>query len=100
MALDNYTCADRCNNTDKYHLDTEGDYMSKIRLNNLADIRRTLARVASEVESGEIDSKSANVIVYCCQTALTVQKLQLIVDEKNDTRDLHLGLDFGKVFDI
>lgn len=74
--------------------------MSKIRLNTLADIRRTLARVASEVESGEIDSKAANVIVFCCQTAISAQKLQLVVDEKNDERDLHLDLDFGKPFSI
>ena len=72
----------------------------KYRFNSCSDIKRALARVANQVSEGSLDAKTANAIVYCAQTALTVKKLELLVDEKNDERELHLGLDFGKVFEV
>ena len=66
----------------------------KYRMNTAADIRRSLQKVCDEVAAGELSTQQANCIVYAAQTALSVLKLQLVVDEKNDNRSVtaELGL--------
>ena len=66
----------------------------KYRMNTATDIKRSLQRVCDEVAAGELDVKSANAIIYAAQTALSIIKLQVVVDEKNDERagSVELGL--------
>lgn len=66
----------------------------KYRMNTATDIKRSLQRVCDEVAEGTLDAKAANTICYCAQTALSVIKLQVLVDEKNDERagSVELGL--------
>ena len=72
--------------------------MSKFRLDKSADIRRALQRTCDMVASGELDVKQANCIIYACQTALSIRKFEAVIAEKNDDKELHLGLDFGDYF--
>lgn len=63
-------------------------------MNTATDIKRSLQRVCDEVAAGELDTKQANSIIYAAQTALSIIKLQVVVDEKNDERagSVELGL--------
>lgn len=68
----------------------------KFRMNKTADIRRTLQKVAEMVASGSIGTKEANVIIYACQTALSVKKVEIVTEERNakvSDIDEMLGLD-------
>jgi len=66
----------------------------KYRMNTAADIKRSLQRVCDEVAEGTLDVKAANSIIYAAQTALSIIKLQVVVDDKNDERtgSVELGL--------
>lgn len=68
--------------------------MAKFRMNKCEDIRRTLQRVSDMVAEGTLDSKQANTIIYACQTALSVKKIELLVQEKNAEISSNNSLNF------
>ena len=41
-----------------------------LKLSTPAEIRRAMSRVANMVLKGEIDSKSANTLIYACNSCL------------------------------
>lgn len=43
----------------------------RLQLSDPREVRKTLARIANLVYSGEIDQKSANTIAYICNVALS-----------------------------
>lgn len=61
--------------------------MSKVRMNNTGDIRRTLQKVSDMVIDGSIDTKQANCVIYACQTALSVIKTEELVKDNEDRRN-------------
>lgn len=70
--------------------------MAKFRMKNTADIRRALQKTAEMVSNGELEPKEANTIIYACQTALSVKKVEIAVQESNrhvSDLDEMLGLD-------
>lgn len=74
--------------------------MSNFRLNKCADIRRTLAKVCDMVANNELDTKQANSICYACQIALSIKKLELAVDERNDEHSVSASLGLSQLLDV
>ena len=74
--------------------------MCKFKLNKCADIRRTLQRTCDLVADGELDAKSANCIIFACQTALSLKKLEVDISEKNDNRAISIDMGLSRLIDV
>lgn len=74
--------------------------MCKFRLNKCADVRRTLQKTCDLVASGELDTKQANCIIFACQTALALKKLEVEVAEKNDNHSISIDMGLSQVIDV
>lgn len=61
--------------------------MTTLRMNKPEDIRRTLQKVSDMVIDGSIDTKQANCVIYACQTALSVIKIEEMVKDNEDRRN-------------
>ena len=62
-----------------------------LKLSTPADVRRAISRIANMTLNNEIDSKTANTLIYACNSALaavrtdeytrTVEELELLLSE-------------------
>ena len=57
--------------------------MKRLRMNTPAEIKRTINRVSNMVLNGQLDPKSANAIIYACNTALS----SIRIDEQEKRLD-------------
>ncbi len=58
--------------------------MTRLRMSNPREVRRTLARVANMALNGEVDTKTANTIILACNAilgAIRVDEQQRKIDE-------------------
>ena len=63
-----------------------------LKLSTPADVRRAISRIANMALNNEIDSKTANTLIYACNSALTavrtdeykrkVEELELLLLER------------------
>jgi len=63
-----------------------------LKLSTPADVRRAISRIANMALNNEIDSKTANTLIYACNSALTavrtdeykrkVEELELLLLEQ------------------
>lgn len=64
-----------------------------LKMSSPQEIRRAISRIANMVLNGEIDPKSANTLIYACNSALTavrtdeyrkkVEELELLLLEQD-----------------
>ncbi len=56
----------------------------RLRLSSPSDVRKTMSRIANAVYNGDIDPKSANTILYACNSVLSsirIDEQQKKIDE-------------------